>query len=91
MSSKKTANGDLIATDVRTRIRSMILASEFKPGQRLVEDDLCEMLGVGRTPVREGLLLLQGEGYLARGRGWVVRDFDEWRRRNSRRWRDFAA
>lgn len=76
MAGKKTTDSDLIATDVRTKIRSMILASEFKPGQRLVEDDLCDMFGVGRTPVREGLLLLQGEGYLARSRGWVVQDVD---------------
>lgn len=54
----------------------MILAAELKPGQRLVEEDLCERLGVGRTPVREGLLLLQGEGYLARERGWIVQDID---------------
>jgi DNA-binding GntR family transcriptional regulator len=54
----------------------MILAAELKPGQRLVEEDLCETLGVGRTPVREGLLLLQGEGFLARERGWIVQDID---------------
>jgi DNA-binding GntR family transcriptional regulator len=76
MSSKKAGNGDLLADDVRTKLRSMILGSEFKPGERLVEDDLCERLRVGRTPVREALLLLQGEGYLARGRGWVVHDID---------------
>jgi DNA-binding GntR family transcriptional regulator len=73
---KKPASGDLIANDVRTKLRSMILASEFKPGQRLVEEDLCQALRVGRTPVREALLLLQGEGYLARERGWVVQDVD---------------
>lgn len=76
MRGRKARNGDLIADDVRTKLRSMILASEFKPGQRLVEDDLSEVLGVGRTPVREALLLLQGEGYLARERGWVVQDVD---------------
>lgn len=54
----------------------MILGFELKPGQRLVEDDLCERLGVGRTPVREALLLLQGEGLLARARGWVVENVD---------------
>jgi DNA-binding GntR family transcriptional regulator len=76
MSVKKAGSSDLIADDARTKLRSMILAAEFKPGQRLVEDDLCEMLGVGRTPVREALLLLQGEGYLARERGWIVQDVD---------------
>jgi DNA-binding GntR family transcriptional regulator len=76
MSSRKSSPADSIATDVRTKLRSMILAAELKPGQRLVEEDLCETLGVGRTPVREGLLLLQGEGFLARERGWIVQDID---------------
>lgn len=62
-----------ISTDVRTRLRSMILGGELSPGQRIVEDELCERLGAGRTPVREALLLMQGEGYLTRERGWVVR------------------
>lgn len=70
-------NGDaFIASEVRTKIRSMILASEFKPGQRLVEDELSVVLGVGRTPVREALLLLQGEGFISRDRGWLVHDVD---------------
>lgn len=54
----------------------MILGSELKPGQRLVEDELSEILGVGRTPVREALLLLQGEGFIERQRGWIVHDVD---------------
>lgn len=74
--TRKAGEGELIATDIRAKIRSMILASEFKPGQRLIEDSLCDMFGVGRTPVREGLLLLQGEGFIARERGWVVSDVD---------------
>jgi len=61
-----------ISTDVRTRLRSMILGGELSPGERIVEDELCERLGAGRTPVREALLLMQGEGYLTRKRGWVV-------------------
>lgn len=72
LSNRKTGGGELLADEVRNKLRSMILAAELKPGQRLVEDDLCEWLKVGRTPVREALLLLQGEGYLVRDRGWVV-------------------
>lgn len=72
---KKNGN-DLIASEVRTKLRSMIIAAELKPGQRLVEDELTALLGVGRTPVREALLLLQGEGYISRDRGWVVHEVD---------------
>lgn len=76
MAGRRNGDGTSTAGEVRAKLRSMILAGEFRPGQRLVEEDLCDLLGVGRTPVREGLLLLQGEGYLGRDRGWVVRDVD---------------
>ncbi|MBO0145024.1 GntR family transcriptional regulator [Agrobacterium sp. Ap1] len=76
MAVRKTSAGEFMASDVRNRLRSMILGAELKPAQRLVEDDLCERLGVGRTPVREALLLLQGEGFLSRERGWVVETVD---------------
>lgn len=76
MASRKGPAVEFIASDVRNRLRSMILGAELKPGQRLVEDDLCERLSVGRTPVREALLLLQGEGLLSRERGWVVETVD---------------
>ncbi|QDX22900.1 GntR family transcriptional regulator [Pandoraea pnomenusa] len=70
------APSNLITGEVRTKIRSMILASELRPGQRLIEDDLIQRLGVGRTPVREALLILQGEGLIARNRGWEVQGAD---------------
>lgn len=70
------APSNLITGEVQTKIRSMILASELRPGQRLIEDDLIQRLGVGRTPVREALLILQGEGLIARNRGWEVQGAD---------------
>jgi DNA-binding GntR family transcriptional regulator len=63
---------DLIATDVHSRLRAKILALELKPGARLVEDELTAAMNVGRTPVREALLRLQGEGLVSRDRGWIV-------------------
>jgi DNA-binding GntR family transcriptional regulator len=69
-------NLNLITADVQAKIRSMILASDFKPGQRLVEEELCTMFELGRTPVREALLLLQGEGLIVRRRGWEVQGVD---------------
>ncbi|MFZ4288073.1 GntR family transcriptional regulator [Variovorax sp. HJSM1_2] len=69
----RTKNGTaLIAHDVHQQLRDKILSHEIKPGDRLVEDDICELLNAGRTPVREALLRLQGEGLVSRNRGWVV-------------------
>jgi DNA-binding GntR family transcriptional regulator len=74
--ARKKSTDPLLTGEVRAKIRSMILGSEFKPGQRLVEDELSETLKIGRTPVREALLLLQGEGFIERQRGWVVHEVD---------------
>jgi len=63
-------------SDVYGRILSMILGGELKSGVRIVEDELCDKLQVGRTPLREALLVLQGAGYVQRRRGWVVSQVD---------------
>jgi hypothetical protein len=44
------------------RIRDAILNETFKPGERLPEGQLGEMLKVSRSPVREALLALEKEG-----------------------------
>jgi DNA-binding GntR family transcriptional regulator len=43
------------------KLRTAILSGQFRPGEKLVEHDLCMMLGVSRPSVREALLSLQGE------------------------------
>jgi DNA-binding GntR family transcriptional regulator len=45
-------------------IREAIVTAQFRPGQRLVEKDLCEMLGVSRPSVREALRQLESEGLI---------------------------
>lgn len=47
---------------VEDKIRSAIATGHFKPGQRLIERELCEQIGVGRTSVREALRQLEAEG-----------------------------
>lgn len=44
------------------KLRGAILAGLFKPGDRLVESDLCARLGVSRPSVREALRSLEAEG-----------------------------
>lgn len=51
-----------VVTLVYARIRALILSGEMQPGQRLGQVDLAERLGVSRTPVREALRRLTGEG-----------------------------
>jgi DNA-binding GntR family transcriptional regulator len=45
-------------------IRNAIAAGRFKAGERLPERELCEMIGVSRTLVREALRQLESEGLI---------------------------
>lgn len=60
------------------RIRTAIVSGEFKPGQRLVERDLCELFGVSRPPIREALRQLDVEGFIQTvpNRGPIVAELD---------------
>jgi DNA-binding GntR family transcriptional regulator len=48
--------------DVATRLRDRIFAGELSPGSFLDETQLCEELGISRTPLREALKVLASEG-----------------------------
>jgi DNA-binding GntR family transcriptional regulator len=45
-------------------LRQGILSLRFRPGDRLIERELCELLGVSRTSVREALRHLEAEGLI---------------------------
>jgi len=48
------------------KLREAIMVQRFKPGQHLVERDLCEQTGVSRSSVREALRHLEAEGLVER-------------------------
>jgi len=56
------------------QIKTAIMYLSLRPGEPLLERDLCADLGISRTPVREALLLLEREGWVASGerKGFVV-------------------
>jgi len=45
-------------------LRNAIINGQFAPGARLVERQMCELLGVSRTLVREALRQLEAEGWV---------------------------
>jgi DNA-binding GntR family transcriptional regulator len=47
---------------VAKKLREAIMSGNLKPGQRLVERELCEMMGVSRPSIREALRLLEADG-----------------------------
>jgi GntR family transcriptional regulator of vanillate catabolism len=64
---------------VLLKLRELVQNGAFEAGQRLAEIPVAERLGVSRTPVRQALHLLAGEGLLAPAgvRGYLVRPFSE--------------
>ena len=50
-----TKQSELLTDDVYARLRDLILSNVLRTGQKLVDRDLAEQLGVSRTPVREAL------------------------------------
>ncbi|MEJ1979135.1 MAG: GntR family transcriptional regulator [Acetobacteraceae bacterium] len=51
-----------LRNQVVERLRWAICEQQFPPGARLIERQLCEMLGVSRTLIREALRELEAEG-----------------------------
>jgi DNA-binding GntR family transcriptional regulator len=49
---------------VLSSLRNAITDGHFKPGDRLIERELCELTGVSRTLIREALRQLETEGLI---------------------------
>ena len=60
---------------VVSRLRDMIIEGQLPAGNRIHEGELCQHLGISRTPLREALKVLAMEGLvdLTPGRGATVR------------------
>jgi len=46
-------------------LRDMIIRGELQPGQRIPELELCQQLGISRTPLREAIRVLATEGLVS--------------------------
>ncbi|MET9215650.1 MULTISPECIES: GntR family transcriptional regulator [unclassified Nocardia] len=66
-----------LSEDVATYVRELIISGQVRPGEFLRIEPVAEAVGVSNTPVREGLLLLSGEGFveLVPRRGFMVSEF----------------
>jgi len=53
-----------LSEKIAETIRGYILNGTLKPGDRITEPKLSEMLGISRTPIRESLRLLEMEGFV---------------------------
>lgn len=67
-----------LVEQVHQAIASEISSGKLKPGERIIQEQIAQMLGVSRQPVQQALLLLRNQGVLrdAPGRGLVVASLD---------------
>ena len=74
-----------LPAEVATYVRGLIISGTVQPGEFLRMEPIAEAVGVSNTPVREGLLALQSEGFvrLVPRRGFVVAPFSAARRPRS--------
>ncbi|MEH6830598.1 GntR family transcriptional regulator [Sulfitobacter sp.] len=64
-------------TDAYSMILDAIDTGVYRPGDRLVESELADRLGVSRTPIREALQRLETQSLLVRdGRSLIVASLD---------------
>ena len=72
-----TKHPELLIDDTYARLRDLILSNVLRAGQKLVDRDLAEQLGVSRTPVREALgrLAMMGLVEARTRRGYYVTEF----------------
>jgi DNA-binding GntR family transcriptional regulator len=68
-----------LSDQVASFLREEIYGGHLRPGERLLELELCERLDVSRAPLREALLALQNEGLVEvrPHRGATVVEFSE--------------
>ena len=59
-------------------LKQMIISNELGPGERLLDRELADKVGVSRTPVRDALRRLEQDGLITTrtGRRWFVADLD---------------
>ena len=67
-----------LVEQVHEAIISDISAGKLKPGERIIQEQIAQVLGVSRQPVQQALLLLRNQGVLrdAPGRGLIVASLD---------------
>lgn len=67
-----------LVEQVHEAIVSEISSGKLKPGERIIQEQIAQELGVSRQPVQQALLLLRNQGVLrdAPGRGLIVASLD---------------
>jgi DNA-binding GntR family transcriptional regulator len=67
-----------LVEQVKDALIHEIASGRLKPGERIIQEQIAQALGVSRQPVQQALLLLRNQGVLrdALGRGLIVSPLD---------------
>ena len=61
---KNNLQHDTLLARVTNRLRKLILTNQIQAGERIKQDEIAQLLGVSRTPVREAIRQLETEGLI---------------------------
>jgi DNA-binding GntR family transcriptional regulator len=75
---KELATQPKLVEQVQEAILNEITEGKLAPGERVIQEQIAQVLGVSRQPVQQALLLLRNKGVLrdAPGRGLIVAPLD---------------
>ena len=75
----KLAKRSTLRGEVANLLRKRILDGDIPSGERLIETEIAEQLGVSRMPVREALRMLESEGIIKSvpRKGLIVTEYTE--------------
>jgi DNA-binding GntR family transcriptional regulator len=67
-----------LVEQVKNALLEEITSGKLNPGERIIQEQIAQALGVSRQPVQQALLLLKNQGVLkeASGRGLIVAPLD---------------
>lgn len=67
-----------LVDQVKEALLAEIASGKISPGERIIQEQIAQVLGVSRQPVQQALLLLRNQGVLqdAPGRGLIVAPLD---------------
>lgn len=70
---------DELSKQAYKKVKKMIVSKKLLPGQKIVQEQLADKLGISRTPLRSALQMLEAESLIKSipRRGVVVREFSD--------------
>ena len=64
LSYRKVKKHKSLVDSIVEDLQDKILKGQLTPGQRMVEAELCEKMGISRSPLREAFRILESQGFL---------------------------